>query len=64
MSIKLLTITITVDDVHEMCADNDIPEQEWPFAVARVVDWSKHIAETAAALVNRQVESVVLTNQP
>lgn len=60
----LIAITIRTSDVHEMCADNDIPENEWGFAVQRVLDWAKTIETTASSLVNEQVQNVVLVNQP
>lgn len=60
---KVITVTITVDDIKSIAADNDIPEDEWGFAIDRVRLQATPIENQVQALANRLVENVVLVGK-
>lgn len=60
---KIITVTITEDDVKGLAADNDIPELEWGFAIERVMKHAATIKETLTAQAFRMVENVVLVDK-
>jgi hypothetical protein len=60
----VISIRFTDEDVRGICADNDIPETEWPALIERVQGWASAITDTVTNLINTQVEGVILDGQP
>lgn len=57
---KIITVNVSDDEIKEIAADNDIPENEWPFAVERVLTARTIIESVATRHVRDIVEKVVL----
>ena len=57
---KLINITLTDADIKDIAADNDIPEEEWTFAIQRVLSHREALVKNLQASLMRQAEAVVL----
>lgn len=57
---KIVTVTVTDDDVKGIAADNDIPELEWVFALERVRAHATEIEDQVQALANKLAENLIL----
>jgi hypothetical protein len=58
---KLIHITITDEDVRSIAEEAGIPDD---VALARASAWSASIEDTASALINEQLVSVIESDQP
>lgn len=58
---EVIRVVFTREDVADIAADNEI---ELEIALHRAYEWSNAIEQTATELVNTQLQSVIISNQP